>query len=116
MHTGQEASAQTRERRTLLASVAALGSLFAALSCCLPVWPFMFAAGAATGSAVLFRLRPYLLALSVGCILFGFYQSWRARQCQAKPRLMNTILLWFSAAVVIASILFPQALANLLAG
>ena len=115
MATIQDANGRVHSRRTLLASLAALGSLLVATSCCLPLWPFVFAAGAATGSAVLSTLRPYLLITSLALIAFGFYQSWRARQCQAKPRLLNTILLWFSAAAVMVSIFFPQAIANLLA-
>jgi hypothetical protein len=57
-----------------------------------------------------------LLAASVLFVAFGFYQAWRAKQCNCKPRLANTLLLWFSAAVVVMSILFPEVLANLLAG
>jgi len=116
MATKPDTSGRIHSRRTLLASIGALGSLLTAMSCCLPLWPFVFAAGAATGSAILATLRPYLLAASIAFIAFGFYQSWRARQCQAKPRLLNTIRLRTSAAAVIVSIFFPQALANLLAG
>jgi hypothetical protein len=110
------ASAQVHSRRTLWASLAALGSVLAAASCCLPVLPFVFAAGAATGSAILNQFRPYLLAASVAFIALGFYQARRAKQCAARSRTLSLILLWFSAAVVVASILFPQVLANLLAG
>ena len=106
----------SHSRRTLAASLAAFGSVLAASSCCLPVLPFLFAAGTATGSAILTELRPYLLGASVGFIVFGFYQARRATQCQAKPRLFSTVLLWLSAVVVVMSVLFPQVLANLLAG
>ena len=44
------------------------------------------------------------------------HQAWRAKQCHCKPRLANTLLLWFSAVMVVVSILFPEFLANLLAG
>lgn len=103
-------------RRTLIASICALASVVAASSCCLPLLPFLSAAGAAGGSTVFTRFRPHLLAASAALIVFGFYQTWRARQCDAKPRLINSVLLWLSAGVVVASVLFPQALANLLAG
>lgn len=62
------------------------------------------------------RLRPFLLAGSALFVAFGFYQAWRAKQCNCKPRLANTLLLWFSAVVVVVSILFPEIVANLLAG
>jgi uncharacterized membrane protein YdjX (TVP38/TMEM64 family) len=37
--------------RTILASLAALGSVVLASSCCLPLFPFVFAAAAAGSSA-----------------------------------------------------------------
>jgi len=116
MTTDQDTSGRSHSRHTFFAGLAAFGSVLAASSCCLPVLPFLFAAGSATGSAVLAEFRPYLLAASVAFIAFGFYQARRARQCQAKPRIVSTVLLWFSAVVVVMSILFPQVLANLLAG
>jgi hypothetical protein len=116
MNPESNKSGQSHSRHTVFASLAAFFSVFAASSCCLPVLPFVFAAGTATGSAILAEFRPYLLAVSVACIAFGFYQARRARQCHAKPRVISTVLLWFSAVVVVMSILFPQVLANLLAG
>lgn len=102
-------------RSTAVASVAALGSVIAASSCCLPLLPFLFAAGAAGTSALFARLRPYLLILSVLLIVFGFYKSWRAKQCNCKQSRMTTFLLWFSAIVVFVFIFFPQIIANLVA-
>jgi hypothetical protein len=55
--------------RTALASVAAIGSVLAASSCCLPVLPFLFAAGAAGGSAFLTTTRPYLRIRIVNILL-----------------------------------------------
>jgi hypothetical protein len=86
-----------------------------ASSCCLPLTPFLLAAGTAGSSAFFVKLRPFLLAGSVLSIGFGFYQSWRAEQCKCQPSLLSAILLWFSAIVVLLFILFPQAIANLLA-
>jgi hypothetical protein len=80
------------------------------------VLPFVLAAGTAGGSVWLAKLRPYLLAASALFVAFGFYQAWRAKQCNCKPRLANTLLLWFAAVVVVVSILFPEVVANALAG
>jgi len=102
-------------KSTIIASLAALGSVILASSCCLPLLPFLFAAGTAGTSAFFVKLRPFLLAASVLLIAFGFYQRWRAKKCQCKPNLVSTILLWFSAIVVLVFILFPQAMANILA-
>jgi hypothetical protein len=99
----------------VVASLAALGSLIAASSCCLPLLPFLFAAGAAGTSAFIAQLRPYLLALSVLLIAFGFYKAWRAKQCNCKPSQISTFLLWFSAMVVFVFTFFPQVIANLVA-
>ncbi len=101
--------------RTIIASLAALVSVVLASSCCLPLLPFLFAAGTAGSSAFFVKVRPFLLAASVLLIDFGFYQRWRVKQCQCKPSLMSTILLWFSAIVVLVFILFSQAIANILA-
>jgi len=100
---------------TVFASLAALGSVIAASSCCIPLLPFLFAAGAAGTSAFVGKLRPYLLVVSVLLIAFGFYRSWRAKQCNCKPSKISTVLLWFSAMVVFLFIFFPQVIANLVA-
>ena len=100
---------------TAVASLGALGSVIVASSCCLPLLPFLFAAGAAGTSAFVARFRPYLLVVSVLLIAFGFYKSWRAKQCNCNPSRISTFLLWFSAVVVFVFIFFPQVIANLVA-
>ncbi len=100
---------------TAVASLAALGSVIVASSCCLPLLPFLFAAGAAGTSAFISQFRPYLLAVSVLLIAFGFYKSWRAKQCNCKPSRISTFLLWFSAIVVFVFVFFPQVIANFVA-
>jgi hypothetical protein len=110
-----QATGKSDSRSTVVASLAALGSVIVASSCCLPLLPFLFAAGAAGISALAVRLRPYLLVLSVLLIAFGFYRSWRAQQCNCKPSRISIFLLWFSAIVVVGFIFFPQVIANLLA-
>jgi len=114
-----EAEVQTesvsRSRKSIVASFAALGSVVLASSCCLPLLPFLFAAGTAGTSAFFVKLRPFLLAVSVLCIAFGFYQGWRAKQCKSKPGALSTTLLWFSTIVVVVFTLFPQAIANFIA-
>lgn len=105
----------SRSKRTIGASLAALGSVVLASSCCLPMFPFLLAAGAAGSSAFFVKVRPFLLAASVLLVAFGFYQRWRAKQCNSRPNLISAILLWCSAVVVVVSILFPQIIANLVA-
>jgi hypothetical protein len=102
--------------RTTLASLAAIGSVLAASSCCLPLLPFMMAAGLAGGSAFLSAARPYLLAASILFVAYGFYQAWRVKKCQRRPSVIASALLWVSAFFVVISILFPQVMANAAAG
>lgn len=105
----------TDSKGTIFASLGALASVIAASSCCLPLLPFLFAAGTAGMSAFMTRARPYLLVVSVLLIGFAFYKSWRAKQCNCKRSSVSTFLLWFSASVVFVFIFFPQVIANLLA-
>jgi len=97
-------------------SLAAIGSVLAASSCCLPLFPFMMAAGLAGTSAFLSQVRPYLLGGSILFIAFGFYQAWRAKKCQRRTSVVSSVLLWVSAVFVFVSIFFPQIMANLIAG
>ena len=104
-------------KRGLVAALSAVGSVLAAATCCLPVLPFVLAAGAAGSarflSSVVGTLRPYLLGLSVLLIALGFYQARRASQCNCKPSLLSQAVLWLSALIVAVSILLPQAFADL---
>lgn len=106
---------ESGSKSAIIASLGALASVIAASSCCLPLLPFLFAAGTATMSAFLTTARPYLIAVSLLLIGFAFYKSWRAKQCNCKPGRTSTFLLWFSAIVVLVFIFFPQVVANLLA-
>src|SRR5438093_12567604 len=100
-------NSKSGSRSTVVVSLAALGSVIAASSCCLPLLPFVFAAGAAGTSAFFAQLRPYLLVLSVLLIAFGFYKSWRAKQCNWKLSRISTFALWVPASVVFLFFFFP---------
>jgi len=100
------------------AALSAVGSAAAALTCCLPVLPFVLAAGTASSarflSSYIGALRPYLLGVSVLFIVLGFYQSRRASRCNCKPSVLSQVVLWLSALIVAISILLPQAFADLI--
>jgi len=104
-------------RGAFVAAISAVGSVVAAATCCLPVLPFVLAAGTASSavflSSFIRTLRPYLLGLSVLLIALGFYQSRRASQCSRKPTLLSQVILWVSTLIVAISILLPQAFADL---
>ena len=73
-------------------------------------------AGLAGGAAFLTTLQPYFLGTSVILIAYGFYQARRTRQCNRRPSAASTVVLWISATIVVMMVLFPQAVASLLAG
>jgi hypothetical protein len=103
-----------RQGAGVSASVAAIVSSVATLSCCLPLG-FAGALGAGAASAFSTTLRPWLLGLSVVLIGVGFWQQHRAKQCTARGRLLGTILLWAAVASVGAMVLFPQEIAAFIA-
>ena len=104
-------------RGGIAAALSAVGSVLAALTCCLPVLPFVLAAETASSARFLAwyigGLRPYLLGASVLLIALGFYQGRRASHCNCKPSVLCQAILWLSALIVAVSILLPQAFADL---
>src|SRR5579884_4265976 len=69
-----------KDARTTLASLAALGSILAASSCCWPLLPFMAAVGFAGSSAFLLVARPYLHSLFTASIRHEAQKSAGASQ------------------------------------
>lgn len=96
------------------ASLAAIMSSVATISCCLPI-AFAGALGAGAASAFSTTLRPWLLGLSVVLLGFGFWQQHRAKQCAVRGRLVGNVLLWAAVVVVLGMILFPQEIAAVIA-
>jgi len=96
------------------ASLAAILSSIATISCCLPLG-FAAALGAGAASAFFTVLRPWLLGLAVGLIVLGFWQQSRATQCSVRGRRVGQVLLWASVVVVLGMILFPQEIAAFIA-
>jgi hypothetical protein len=96
------------------ASLIAIMSSIATISCCLPI-AFAGALGAGAASAFFTPLRPWLLGLSVVLLGFGFWQQHRAKQCAARGRRVGIVLLWAAVVVVLGMILFPQEIAAVIA-
>lgn len=96
------------------ASVAAIVSALATVSCCLPLG-FAAAIGAGAASAFFQTLRPWLLGLAIVLIGFGFWQQHRAKQCSIRGRWIGNVLLWCALVTVVVMILFPQQIAGFLA-
>ncbi len=96
------------------ASLVAMLSSVATISCCLPLG-FAAALGAGAASAFFTTLRPWLLGLSVALLGLGFWQQHRAKQCAVRGRLLGGMLLWAALVVVLGMILFPQQIAGFIA-
>lgn len=77
--------------------------------------PFLAALGTAGTSAFFVKMRPFLVAASLGFIAFGFYEGWHAKRCGRKRSVSSSVLLWISAFLVLVFTLFPQAMANFIA-
>src|SRR5690242_2435991 len=96
-----------------VAPVAAAVSALAALTCCLPLG-IAGVVGALGLGLVLASLRPWLLAFAGIFLGIGLLQLYRGqKKCRRSP--LSMILFAMCAAVVLAVVLFPQQLAELMA-
>ena len=93
--------------------IAAVTGALATLLCCLPI-AFATAAATASMAAAVSELRPWLLGASVVLVVIGFVQVYRRKVCERRNP-VTLALLWISAAIVAIVILFPQAIAGVIA-
>ncbi len=98
----------------IAASLAAVVSSVATISCCLPLG-FAAALGAGVSSAFFTALRPWLLGVSLALLGLGFWQQHRTKQCAVRGRWIANLLLWAAVVVVAGMIFFPQQVAGLIA-
>lgn len=103
-----------RQGTGVSASIAAILSSVATISCCLPIG-FAAALGASAASAFFTTLRPWLLGLSVVLIALGFWQQRRAKLCAVRGRMIGNVFLWAAVVVMVAMTLFPQEIAAIIA-
>jgi hypothetical protein len=95
---------ESSTRSAVASSLAAMAGAMAALSCCLPLGPFLLAAGSAGAAGVLVSLQPYLIGFSALMLAVGFFQAFRARQCGRKRRAINLVVLLASTGLVAAMV------------
>jgi type VI protein secretion system component VasK len=96
-----------------LTPVAAAVSAIATLACCLPLG-IAGAVGALGLSVALASLRPWLIGVAVILLGISFWQLYRGQRTCRRSR-VSLFLLGVSALVVLAVIVFPQKLAELMA-
>jgi hypothetical protein len=104
-----------QSRGPVVSAIAAIGSLVAAVSCCLPVGTFLVAAGTASAGRILDPLRPWLFGVSIAALILGFVQAYGRSHCSLRRNPVSIALLWTSAALVLLMLLFPQVIAGFLA-
>lgn len=97
------------------APAAAIVAALSTLACCVPLG-FLGAVGLVSLSARVQSLRPWLLGASVVLLCVGFAQLYFRKSTCAKRSRVGLALLWAAFAVVVLVILFPQAVATLIAG
>jgi hypothetical protein len=97
-----------------LAPAAALVSALSCMACCLPLG-FAAAAGVAGVAVVLEPVRPWMMAISAGLLLFGLWQLYRRpKVCRPRSR-FSVGIFWVCAVVVLSLIVAPQLIAGWLA-
>ena len=98
------------------APAAAIVAALSALACCLP-FGIVGALGLASVSVWVAPLRPWLLGAAVILLGLGFWQIYRrGNQCNARPSRLSVSLFWLAVVVVLLVTVFPQLIANWLAG
>ena len=96
------------------APLAALASAISCMACCLPLG-LSAAAGFAGIAVMLEGLRPWLMTLSAGLLLFGLWQLYRGpRGCRTRSR-ASLVIYWICAGAVAAMLIAPQLVAGFLA-
>lgn len=110
-------------RRSLAASIAAIGVAFLASLCCIGPVLFVILGVGGAGLASRFEpFRPVLTVLTVGLLALGFYSVYARRPPQAsaascevdgtcvvpRSRTRDRILIWIAALFALIILTFPQ--------
>jgi hypothetical protein len=96
------------------ASLGAVVTSLLTLGCCLPL-PIFAAAGIAGASVFLTGARPWLLGVSAILLAAGFFQVYRGIRCKRRQSKGAIVCLGLATVVVVLILLFPQAIASILA-
>lgn len=98
------------------APAAAVLAALSALACCLP-FGILGAVGLASVSVWIAPLRPWLLGAAVLLLVLGFWQIYRrGNQCNTQRTRLSAVLFWLAVVIVVFVTVFPQLIANWLAG
>ena len=95
--------------------VAAVIAALSTLACCLP-FGFLGAVGLAGLSIWAQSYRNWFLAIAAVLLVVGFVQLYRGRNQCKKRSVFSVVLFWVATVIVLVIVLFPQVIANLVAG
>lgn len=96
------------------APIAAAVAAVSTLACCLPLG-IAGAVGALGLSVVLSTLRPWLIAIAVTFLAVGLLQLYRGQRSCHRRSPVSFVIFGVCAAVVVAVLVFPQRVAELMA-
>ena len=99
---------------TKVMPVAAAITALSTLACCLPL-SLSAAFGIATVSVVLEPYRSGLIAISIVFLAIGAFQLYRFKRTCRKNSVSDIVVVVLSGIIVVGLLLFPQAMAVLLA-
>ena len=97
------------------APAAAILAALSAFACCLPPVALVAGLGFASLSVWVQPLRFWLIGASIVFLCVGFAQLYFRKSCRRRS-LSSLVLFWIAFAVVLLTLLFPQLVANLIAG
>jgi uncharacterized membrane protein len=98
------------------APAAAILAALSALACCLPSG-LVGALGLASIAVWIAPLHPWLLGAAILLLVLSFWQIYRrGNQCSTRRSRVSVALLWLAVAIVVLVTVFPQLIANWLAG
>ena len=95
--------------------VAAVIAALSTLACCVPLG-FLGAMGLAGISVWARTAKPWLLGSALALLVVGFVQLCRGRNHCRRRSPISIALFWAAVAIVLIIVLFPQLIANLVAG
>jgi hypothetical protein len=95
--------------------VAAVIAALSTLACCLPIG-IAGGLGLVAVGAWLRPFRSWLLGAALVLLAVGFLQLYHNRMKCARRSRLSVVLFWVAALIVLAVLLFPQVIANWIAG
>lgn len=97
-----------RPRSRWLAASSVVVAAIASVCCWLPLALLALGMSTVGLSSTFETFRPWLLAVAVALLSFGFYSAYRnGACCTPQSRRLNRVMVWMAAALVLAFALFP---------